>query len=276
MNQDISVWFEAISGSLETLLSRFAAFLPGLIAAIIILVIGYFVSKLLRIAVAALLKKLGVDKLSEATGIDSQISKLGDKASVSYALSLMVFWIIFLIFIVTAADSLGLTQLGHTMEQFLIFIPKLIVATLILLFGLAAANLAKNAVHKSAKSAGLDFAKPLSKVTFALVVILTISLTIGQLDIQTVLLDAIIIIVLAALGIGLAISLGLGSRAASENIVYAIYITDAVTIGDKVTTESGDSGEVVDLGAVVTTIRMEDETLKVIENKSFLNGLRIH
>ena len=80
--------------------------------------------------------------------------------------------------------------------------------------------LIKSTVYESAKSAGFDFARPLSKVSFALVVILTLSLTIGQLEIETRLLDAIIIIVLAALGVGAAISLGLGSRSASENIVY--------------------------------------------------------
>lgn len=276
MNQDISVWFQAISGSLETLLSRFAAFLPGLIAAVIIIVIGYYVSKLVRYAVATLLTKLDVDKLSVATGIDDQIRKIDDKASMSAALSHMVFWIIFLIFIVTAADSLGLTQLGQTMDQFLQFIPKVIVATLILLFGLAAANLIKSTVYKSAKAAGFDFARPLSKVTFALVVTLTLSLTIGQLDIETRLIDAVIIIVLAALGIGLAISLGLGSRSASENIIYSIYIADTVKVGDKVTTEQGISGEVAEIGAVGTTLRMEDESLKVIHNKKFLNGLTIH
>ena len=276
MKEDISVWFQAISGSLETLLSQFAAFLPGLLAAIVILLIGYSIARILRFGVAAILKKVGVDKLGVATGIDDQLSKLGDKASISYALSLMVFWVVFLVFIVTAADSLGLSQLGQTMDQFLRFIPKLIAATLILLFGLAAANLIKSTVYESAKSAGFDFARPLSKVSFVLVVVLTLSLTIGQLEIETRLLDAIIIIVLGALGVGAAISLGLGSRSASENIVYSIYIADTVKIGDKVTTKDGTSGEIVEIGAVTTTIRVKDESLKLIDNKAFLSGLSIH
>jgi small-conductance mechanosensitive channel len=162
------------------------------------------------------------------------------------------------------------------MDQFLRFIPKLVAATLILLFGLAAASLIKSTVYESAKSAGFDFARPLSKVSFALVVVLTLSLTIGQLEIETRLLDAIIIIVLAALGVGAAISLGLGSRSASENIVYSIYIADTVKIGDKVTISDGTSGEVVEIGAVATTIRTQDESLKVVDNKAFLSGLSIH
>jgi small-conductance mechanosensitive channel len=82
--------------------------------------------------------------------------------------------------------------------------------------------------------------------------------------------------VLAALGVGAAISLGLGSRSASENIVYSIYIADTVKIGDKVTISDGTSGDVVEIGAVATTIRTQDESLKVVDNKTFLSGLSIH
>ncbi|MFT5313806.1 MAG: hypothetical protein ACI8Z9_002301 [Paraglaciecola sp.] len=276
MKEDISVWFQAVSGSLEILFSQFASFLPGLLAAIVIVVIGYFIARILRFGVAAILKRVGVDTLGAATGIDVQLSKLGDKASISSALSLMIFWIVFLVFIITAADSLGLSQLGQTMDQFLLFMPKLIAATLILLFGLTTANLIKSTVYESAKSAGFDFARPLSKVSFILVVVLTLSLTIGQLEIETRLLDAIIIIVLAALGVGAAISLGLGSRSAAENIVYSIYIGDTVKVGDKVTINDGTRGEVVEIGAVATTIRTPDESLKVVDNKGFLSGLSIH
>ena len=276
MKDKVSIWFEAVSGSLETLLSAFAAFIPSLLAAIIILLVGYIVSRILRTVVGAILRKIGVDKLADSTGIDEHLGRLGKKASVSNGLALLVFWIVFLIFIVSAADSLGLDQLGETIDQFIVYIPKIFAATLILLLGLAAASLIKNLVHNSAKSAGFDFAKPLSKAAFALVAILTISLTIGQLEIETRLLDTIVGIVLAALGIGCAISLGLGSRRASENIVYSVYIAEAVKIGDKVTLKDGLSGSVVEIGAVVTTIRTEDESLKLVDNQDFLSGLSIH
>lgn len=276
MKDNVSIWFDAISNSLKTLLSEFAEFIPSLLAAIVILVIGYIISRILRSAVGVILRKVGVDKLASSTGIDDQLGKLGKKASVSNGIALMVFWITFLVFIVSAADSLGLRQLGETIDQFIIYIPKIIAATLILLLGLAAASLIKGLVYNSATSAGFDFAKPLSKAAFALVTIVTVSLTVGQLEIETRLLDTIVGIVLAALGVGCAISLGLGSRAASENIVYSVYVAEAVKIGDNVTLKDGITGTVVEIGAVVTTIRTSDELLKLIDNKDFLSGLSIH
>ncbi|GAC32835.1 mechanosensitive ion channel family protein [Paraglaciecola polaris] len=276
MKENISIWFEAVSSSLTTLLAEIAAFLPSLFAAFIILLVGYFISRVLRFAVFAVLKKVGLDKLAQATGIDQQLSKFGSQVSVSSTLAMLVFWITFLVFIVTAADSLGLSQLGETMDQFLRFIPKIIAATLILLFGLAAANLIKNAIFNAAKAADFDFARPLSKASYGLVAILTLSLTINQLDINTVLLDTIIAIALGTLGVATAISLGLGSREASKNIIYSLYISDTVKVGDTVTTKDGIKGDVVEITAVVTIIRTQDESLKVIDNKSFLDGLTIH
>ncbi|MBU3019560.1 mechanosensitive ion channel [Paraglaciecola agarilytica] len=276
MKENISIWFEAVSGSLAALFEEVAGFLPSLVAALIILLIGYFVSRLLRFAVSSILKKVGVDKLAQATGIDQQLSKFGKNVCVSSTLAVLVFWITFLVFIVTAADSLGLSQLGETMDQFLRFIPKIIAATLILLFGLAAANLIKNAIYNAAKAAEFDFARPLSKAAYGLIAILTLSLTINQLEIDTVLLDTIIAIALATLGVGTAISLGLGSREASQNIIYSLYISDTVKVGDSVTTKDGIKGDVVEITAVVTIIRTSDENLKVIDNKRFLDGLTIH
>ena len=269
MKDNISIWFEAVSGSLAALLEEIAAFIPSLFAALVILLVGYFISRVLRFAVYAVLNKVGLDKLAKATGIDQQLAKFGKDVSVSSTLAMLVFWITFLVFIVTAADSLGLSQLGETMDQFLRFIPKIIAATLILLFGLAAANLIKNAIFNAAKAAEFDFARPLSKAAYGLVAILTLSLTINQLDIDTVLLDTIIAIALATLGVGTAISLGLGSREASQNIIYSLYISDTVKIGDTVTTKDGIKGEVVEITAVVTIIRTSDESLKVIDNKVF-------
>jgi small-conductance mechanosensitive channel len=276
MKENISIWFEAVSGSLAALLEEIAAFIPSLFAALVILLVGYFISRVLRFAVFAVLNKVGLDKLAKATGIDQQLTKFGKDVSVSSTLAMLVFWITFLVFIVTAADSLGLSQLGETMDQFLRFIPKIIAATLILLFGLAAANLIKNAIFNAAKAAEFDFARPLSKAAYGLVAILTLSLTINQLDIDTVLLDTIIAIALATLGVGTAISLGLGSREASQNIIYSLYISDTVKIGDTVTTKDGIKGDVVEITAVVTIIRTSDESLKVIDNKVFLDGLTIH
>ena len=94
MKDNISIWFEAVSGSLAALLEEIAAFIPSLFAALVILLVGYFISRVLRFAVYAVLNKVGLDKLAKATGIDQQLAKFGKDVSVSSTLAMLVFWII--------------------------------------------------------------------------------------------------------------------------------------------------------------------------------------
>lgn len=275
MSTEPNMWYQAFASALDTLLSHVAAIVPSLVAALIIIVVGYFIAKIVRVSVAAVLARVGIEKLSKATGIEDQLRRFGSDVTISYVIATVVYWTILLIFAVTAAESLGLPQLTATIDSFVLFLPKIIATAFILLFGLAAANLAKEMVYKSARSAGFDFAKPVSKIVYGLLVLLVASLAINQLEIETALLDTMISIVLAAIGVGAAISLGLGSRSTSENIMYSLYIADHVQPGDNVTLKTGIKGEVETIGAVATTVRVSDKSLMVINNREFLDQLEV-
>ncbi|WP_075188274.1 mechanosensitive ion channel family protein [Teredinibacter haidensis] len=276
MTQDINLWYTSLSESLTTLLNQFATFIPQLLAAVVILLIGYVVAKILRFAVATLLTKIGLDKLATHTGIEHQLQRLGNKLSISGAIGVLTFWMVWLLFIITAAESLGLPQLSQTMDHFVSFIPKIIAATLILLFGIAAANLARNFVYNGAKAARFEFAKPVSSAVYGLTLILVISLAISELEIETRLLDYIVSILLASLGIAAAISLGLGSRNASENILYSVYLTDSLHPGDSITLKDGRTGKVMQLGPVVTTLETPQGGRILVNNKDLIEGFTIH
>lgn len=273
MNEENNMWYSAISSALDTLLSHVASVLPSLVAALIILIAGFMLSKLIKVGIKSILDRAGIEKLSASTGIQSQLKRFGEHATLTGLIAGLVFWIIFLLFIVTAAETLGFPQLTATIDSFVLFLPKLIVAALILLFGLAAANMAKAYVFKSASEAGFDFAKPLSNIIYALLILLVSSIAIGQLEIETRLLDTLIAVAFAAMGLGSAISMGLGSQKVSENIMYSIYIADLVKEGDHVILKDGSKGEIETIGAVATTLISEDDSRRIIKNQEFLDQL---
>jgi len=275
MNNEPNMWYSAMASALDTLLSHLASVLPSLTAALLILIVGYILAKIVKKSISSLLKKAGTEKLSNLTGMDEQLHRFGSGVTISDILATLGYWVVLLIFIVTAAESLGLPQLTNTIDAFVLFLPKLVATTFILLFGLAAANFAKDLVYKSAHSAGFDFAKPVSKLVYGLLVLLVASLAISQLEIDTGLLDMMIVIVLGAIGVGAAISLGLGSRSTSENIMHSLYIADLVKSGDLVTLKNGVKGSVETIGAIATTIRVSEKSLIVINNKAFLDQLEI-
>lgn len=275
MKNNLDMWYDAIAAALSTMLEQFAAFIPSFLAAMVILVIGYIVAKLVKLSVSALLKKAELKQLVDSTGINSQLERFGKKTTASSIISSMFFWIIMLLFVVTAADSLNLEQLSNTIDRFVLYVPKIIAAIFISIFGLVVANLFKAIVFDSAKAAGFDFAEPASKVAFAIIVTITVSLAISQLEIDTKLLNYVVSITIASLGLGAALSLGLGSKNASEQIIYSVYIADLVKVGDTITLENGTQGIVEDIGAIATKIAINDKESLIINNKDFVDLLKV-
>jgi len=275
MNGENTMWYSALSSALDTLLSHIASVLPALFAAIVILLAGFVLAKLVKVAISSLLERSGIERLAASTGIQGQLKRFGETVTLSRILAGLSFWIIFLLFFVTAAETLGFPQLTSTIDAFVLFLPKLIAAALILLFGLAAANLARGYVHKSAAEAGFDFAKPLANMIYALMILLVASIAISQLEIETRLLDALIAVAFAAMGLGSAISMGLGSKQVSENIMYSIYVADHVEEGDLVTLKDGTTGRVLSIGTVAVTLGLDDNSRKIIKNSEFLDQLVI-
>jgi len=275
MKENVGMWYQAMSSSLESLLEKFMGALPSIVAAIFLLLIGYFIAKILRKAIKVALVKIGIEKLANSSGINDALKKIDKDFTVSSFIAHLVFWIVLLVFFVSAADSTGMSSLSETIDQFISFIPKIIAATLILLLGLVIANFAKRVIYNSASSAGFDFAKPVSNAIYALILVLVISLTIGELEIETRLLDLVITVIIASLGIAVALSLGLGSRGPSENVLYSIYIADTVSLSDRVELKDGTVGTVAKMSAVSTVIELDDGSQRVINNRDFLDGLTI-
>lgn len=273
MNESSNVWYNAFSQAITTLLEHIASILPNVFAAIFMLLVGYIFAKISKIAIQKILEKASINTLSKTTGIDEQLQRFGSQFTLSYIISSLIFWIILLVFAISAADTLGLPQLTKTIDTFILFIPKILASLIILLLGLAAANLAKNMIAKVGKSAGLEFAAPLSKIVYGLLVVLIFSLAISQLDINTVLLDTMVAIALAALGLGVAISLGLGSKSTSENIMFSLYINDLVDIGSQVKLKDGFSGEVIEIGPLATVISHPKHGRRIIKNAEFVDVL---
>lgn len=277
MNKNINGWYQQLLTDTSGLISLIINFIPTLLVAVAFILVGYFFARILKTTAIKILKRLGVDRVSNAIGLNEHIQQAGDQYSVAKLIGSLIFWIVFFVFVVMAADSLGLPQLSQTLDQFILFIPKLIAAVLIVLIGFAMANIAKSFVYRTSKSVDIEYAKPLSQVTFGIVAVLTVSLAFGSLDIDTYLLDTLVSVLVASVCFGAALSIGLGSKSTSENIMHYIRINEVLKVGDKVTLKQGVEAKVVAIHTTVTLFSIDgtDDTL-VVHNKEVMSGLIIH
>ena len=261
-----SVW-EPMVG----LWTKVLEFLPNIAAALLLLLFGYLVAKMFGLVITKVLSKLGLDKLTERSGVASAVQSTGIDTSASSIIGKIVYWLIFLLFMIAAADSLGLPRVSDTINGFVQYLPKLVGALLVVIIGLFAAHLVRAAIETASSGMQLDYGKALGSLIYTLMVIVVISLAIGQLEIETELLNQVVSIVLFAIGAAVALSLGMGTRSTAGNIVAGLYARDLFPPGDKISV--GDiSGTVIEVSTTNTLLELEDGTTYSIPNSTLVES----
>lgn len=250
--------------------SKVVEFLPNIVAAVLLLLIGYFVAKLIGAIITKLLEKIGLDRITETSGIASAVQRSGIDASASRLFGKIIYWLIFLTFMISAADTLGLPRVSSTIDDFVLYLPKLLGALLVIIIGLFAAHLVRTAVETAAHGMNIEYAGAIGTMIYTVMVIIIGSLAIGQLEIETELLNQVISIVLLAVVGSVALSLGIGTRRISSSIIAGVYARDLFVPGD--TIAIGDiEGEVIEVSTTNTVLEMQDGTRLTVPNQDLID-----
>jgi len=124
----------------ENALSTFLSYLPQLVGALIILIIGYIIAKVLQAVVGRVLRGVGFDGWMERGGIKQFFDRAQTNHTPATILGLLVFWFVFIIALTMATDALGIPQVSAVLGQLIAYIPSIIAAILILILAALLAN----------------------------------------------------------------------------------------------------------------------------------------
>ena len=205
-------WWEGLAEAVTGSLSQILAFLPTIILAFLLLGLGYILARGVSIATNRFLQLVGFDRLLSRTAVQTLLERSGTKQKVSEIFGMIGFWIIFLVFLIKASDTLGLTMVSDALTGIANYIPKIGIAVLVLLLGLMAANFVRELITMTCSSAGITHGTMVAQAVYVAVVLLIVVTAIDALGIDTELLNNTIVILLAGLIGGAALSFGLGSR----------------------------------------------------------------
>ncbi len=197
---------EDIGLVLSSLTSETVKFLPNLVGAIILLVIGLVLGKVFGRVVRELLDKLRLDYYVSET--EKPV------VSLSGLFALITRWWIYLAFITAAISVMGISTLVEWAAGVTAFIPKIIGAAIILVVGFVLAEYIKNQLKKANKI----WAVITGKIFFFFVMYVAIALALPILDVTSTLVSNILLIIIASVGIGISIALGLGLKDAVSDI----------------------------------------------------------
>ncbi|AKX43834.1 transporter [Thiopseudomonas alkaliphila] len=262
-------WTTGLVHAMSALWEKIVNFIPNLLGAVVLVLLGFIVAKLLDTLISKLLAKLGLDRLMAGTGLNKLMAKVGVQSGVSELIGKVFYWFVLLVFLVAAAESLGLERISTTLDVLALYIPKIFASMLVLVFGVLLAQLLSGMVRGAAEGVGLEYAAGLGRVVQGLVIIVSISVAIGQLDIKTELLNYVIAIILLTVGLGIALALGLSSKEIAKQIIAGIYVRELYEVGEWIEINQVE-GEIEQIGTVKTVLITEQGQRISLSNQLLL------
>ena len=266
---ELDLWTQSLVTAMTALWTKIANFIPNLFGALVVVLLGFVVAKLLDALLSKLLAKLGLDRLMGGTGLTKILARVGIQVPISTLIGKIVYWFVLLVFLVSAAQSLGLDRVSSALDLLTVYLPKVFGALLVLLAGVLLAQVLNGLVRGAAESVGFDYASGLGRVTQGLVIIISISVAISQLEIKTDLLNHVIVIVLITVGLAIALAMGLGSREIAGQILAGIYVRELYQVGQEVRVGEVE-GQIEEIGTVKTTLLTDEGELVSISNRILL------
>ena len=216
-------WGEVFSQSLISLWYGFIGFIPGLLGAIILFIVGWMVGSIIGKAVHQLFTILKVDKLFESAGATEFMNKAGLKLNVSGFLGGLSKWFIIVVFLMASLQIIGLTQVNDFLrEAVLYYLPKVIIASLVLVIATVLADAMQKLVSASAQAANIRSAKMLGSITLYAIWIFAFIIALSELGIATAFMQILFTGLIAALAIALGLAFGLGGKEAASHAIDKI------------------------------------------------------
>lgn len=223
MPVQVTEWSDAMFTSLAAAMALLFSAIPKIIGFLLIIVAGWFIASLIERGLAAVLRSIHFNDLSQRAGLTDFINKMGVNTDAAGMIGLVVKWFVRLIALVVAFDALGLPAVSEVLRQLLLWLPNVVVALVVLVIGGLAARALSNVVRGAANEAGLTNANFLSKAASVVVWAFAIVVAVNQLGIATELVNTLFMAVVGALALGVGLAFGLGGRETASEILNKWY-----------------------------------------------------
>lgn len=249
-------------------------FLPRVGGALLLLVVGILLARLVGRLVGSALEGAGLDSMAERFKAHEVITRAGLGDSLSRLVGSAVRIGLTLVVVFAALSLLGLQFLSDSLNQAILFLPKLLVASLLLLAGVVLGALVRERVERLAFQ--MDFPIPLGRVAQVAVVAVFAITAAAQIAVSTAILMALVGILLAGVAATFALAFGLGGQGVARELSAGRYLRSAYQPGQNISV--GDvRGEIVSIETAATVLRTsETETVHVPNDLLLSSMVTVH
>ncbi|MDH4069910.1 MAG: hypothetical protein OEV30_05755 [Ignavibacteria bacterium] len=208
MSEQLQMLFE----SLRAFWVRLGEFLPQLIGALLIFVVGWIIAKVIRSIVTKLLKTAKVDSFAEKAGIEGFLSKGGGKLTTISIIGTIVYWFIMFGVILAVLNSLNLTIAAELFNRIVLYIPNVFVAVVVLVLGAMLATFVQGILRTFLSNTGFSAPEMVSNIARVVILVFVGFVALEQLSIGGEILVSAFQLGFAAVCLALAIAFGLGGK----------------------------------------------------------------
>lgn len=193
-------------------LHQIAAFLPRLALALAVIVLGWLLAKTVRFAVEKGLRAVNFNVLTERAGTDHFLKQGGLRGDTTTLFGLFAYWVVIFATLIIAFNGLGLTYITDLLQRIELFMPKVLVAMLVVVLGSYFARFVGEAVHTYCVDAQIPDSDILGNVARYLIMAFVVMIALSQVEVGGDIVQRTFLIVLAGLVLAFALAFGLGGR----------------------------------------------------------------
>ena len=204
---------------LKNMYRELAMFLPNLLAMLIIIVIGILVAWLVRAGVLKLFKAINLDSWSDRMGLTTIMRKGNFWAKPSAAVGALFFWVLLIAAFMAGFSALRIRAIDNLVSQFVLYIPRVLSAVLIIIAGYLVTGFVSRAILISAVNKGYQFATMLAEAAKLLLIVLFIAMALEQLQVAPGIVTAAFSIIFGGIVLAIAIAFGIGGIDAAKKII---------------------------------------------------------
>jgi len=201
-----------VRGAWDAFYTTITMFLPKLIGAIIIFVIGLIIARLIRFSAVKLLKLVRFDKAGEKTGLNDFLQKGNILKTPSEIVGTLIYWFVMILVLIATFDALGLPIVSDILNQVFLYVPNVVVAIVILILAFLLGSLLSAVVRTAASNAGFTYGEGLGRIAFIAIIFFAGTIALFQLGIGEEIVAAAFVITFGATALGLALAFGLGGK----------------------------------------------------------------
>jgi hypothetical protein len=206
--QNIDMWLDTT----REFLHRIAAFLPLLAVGIVVVLLGWLLAKAIRFAVEKALRAVNFNILTERAGTDHFLRQGGLQGDTTTLFGLFTFWVVIIAALIIAFNVMGLTYITDLLQRVELFMPKVLVAMLVVVLGSYFAKFIGDAVHTYCVDAQIPDSDILGRLARYLIMTFVIMIALSQIEVGGDIVQRTFLIILFGLVLALALAFGLGGK----------------------------------------------------------------